>query len=59
MVKNNLSDSFNLKPGVRQGGCLGPVLFQPYSSGLFKISEHLPDVHTYGDDTQLYMSFKA
>jgi len=31
-----------------------------YASKLFEIIErHLPDVHTYADDTQLYISFNA
>ena len=40
--------------------CLGLLLFVLYSSKLFKIIErHLPNVHTYIDDTQLYLSFNV
>ena len=60
MAMNNLSTSFNLKSGIPRGSCLGPVLFLLYASGLFRIvSKYLLDVHSYADDTPLYMSFKA
>ena len=58
-VEGMLSEKFNLDCGVPQGSCLGPLLFVIYSSKLFQIMEkHLPDVHCYADDAQLYLAFK-
>ena len=43
-----LSSNFNLKFGVSQGSCLGPLLFSLYTGKLFKIVEsHLPNPHCY------------
>ena len=43
-----------------QGSCLGPLLFTIYASKLFEIlKRHLPDVHAYADDNQLYLSFES
>ena len=36
---------------------MGPILFTLYVSSLFNIiSQHLPSVHGYADDTQIYLS---
>ena len=54
------SKVFNLPYGVPQGSSLGPLLFTIYASKLFNIIKtHLPSVHAFADDTQLYLSFKA
>ena len=61
LINGNYSESFSLPQGVPQGSCLGPLLFTIYASKLFEIVKcHLPDVHAYADDTQLYLkvSFK-
>ena len=52
------SKKFYLNCWFPQGSCLGSLLFTIYSSTLFNILEsHLPSVHTYAEDTQLYASF--
>ncbi|KAL9978241.1 hypothetical protein ACROYT_G015736 [Oculina patagonica] len=52
------SDNFDLRFGVPQGSCLGPLLFVVYASKIFEIVQaHLPDAHCFADDTQLYLSF--
>ena len=57
-VQGALSNVFHLPNGVPQGSCLGPFLFNMYSSKIFDIvGHHLPKVHCYADDSQLYLSF--
>ena len=57
-VNGGLSKRFPLCQGVPQESCLGPLLFIIYTHNLFDIVErHLPQVHCYADDTQLYVSF--
>ena len=59
LVGDKTSDVFNLNCGVPQGSCMGPILFTLYVSRLFNInSQHLPSVHGYPDDTQIYLSFR-
>ena len=59
IVNQQSSKTFNLNCDVPQGSCLGPVLFLLYASRLFEVvKKHLPSVHGYADDTQLYVSFR-
>ena len=54
-VRRTVSDKFDLRYGVPQGSCLGPLLFTVYASALFDVVEkHLPTVHCYADDSQVY-----
>ena len=57
-VRGTVSNKFDLRYGVPQGSCLGPLLFTVYASALFDVVEtHLPTVHFYADDSPLYISF--
>ena len=59
-IDGSLSRNFSLDCGVPQGSCLGPLLFVINTSSLFKVIErHLPQVHCFAVDTQLYLSFRA
>ena len=56
VIGNAKSASLNLKFGVPQGSCLGPMLFSLCTSELFDvISQHLPTAHSYADDSGRYL----
>ena len=53
-----MSEPRPLHYGVPQGSFYGPVAFLLYASQLFSVmKKHLPQVHVYADDTQLYIAF--
>ena len=57
VVVQSCSKDNQMKYGVPQGSCIGPILFLLYTSRLFKLMEkHLPDMQGYADDTRLYLS---
>ena len=56
LLNGSFSEEFSLPHGVPQGSCL---LFTIYASKPFEVvKRHLPEVHAYADDNQLYISFK-
>lgn len=61
VIDQQQSRDFDLATSVPQGSCLGPILFVIYASLLFHVTrkKHLPTMHGYSDDTQLYESFCA
>ena len=61
ILNNTISKSQDLKYGVPQGSCAGPVIFLGYLSSLYDVIEkHLPSVQVggYADDHQLYLSYR-
>ena len=52
-INGSYSDSFDLRYGVPQASCLGPLLLKIYVSKLYEVMKtYLPEVHACADDTQ-------
>ena len=59
MIDNVLSSPMDLKFGVPQGSCAGPVIFLSYLSSLYDTINNFDiNVGGFADDNQLYLSFK-
>ena len=58
-IDDVMSEPHDVKFGVPQGSCAGPVIFLSYLSSLYDVISSLDvDVGGYADDNQLYLSFK-
>lgn len=50
------SGDLNLNCEVPQGSCMGPILFKRYVLRLLNIiSQHLPTIHGYAENTQIQL----
>ena len=59
VIDGATSDKFDIEFGVPQGSCIGLLLFSIYAGQLLDIvTQHLPTVHCYADDTKLYLAFR-
>ena len=57
-IGDSLSSESDLKYGVPQGSCIGPLLFSLYANSLHALADkHSTQIHGYADDHQLYVSF--
>ena len=59
-IGSSSSDSIDLKYGVPQGSCAGPVIFTMYVAALRKVVRQYPtDLYGYADDHKLAFRFQA
>ena len=60
VIDGATSDKFDIDFGLPQGSCIGLPLLSIYAGQLFDIvTQHLPTVHCYADDTKLYLAFST
>ena len=59
MIKDSLSNEFDVKYGVPQGSCAGPVIFLSYLPSLYDLmAQYNVNIGGFADVNQLYISFK-
>ena len=59
-VNGGMSEMSSVTSGVPEGSVLGPILFLLYTADVARfVKMHRIDIHSYADESQLYLHAKA